>query len=568
MSDIRDILGLPTAAKSEGGEAKPRDKVKKEAPLKKPDGVSREVWLLQSGSREELAPPLIPTHNVGLKQKRKTSSVKVSWQWKPFSNSARKDGLQLKHWVKILGDEPPSADYAFAKYNKKAELVVYNDEEYASLVHQLDPAWSRAETDHLLELCSMFDLRFVQIADRFQYPNRSVEDLKQRYYSLAKALLEARASCPEEANIHPIVSVGYNHAHERERKRCLDYLLSRTPQQFEKEAEVLEEAAEIEERRRVRALSVPAASMAAAKEVSTEARAAGVIPRHPHHMPFKQHQGPGRPAGQARAGGDVIMGLGVPEPLPAWCSEEVEVPDVTAPTGPLSLMPPKPLVPNTQALTLNKPEPGVYLRSKYAATLGSSPALLGNLPRAAKRVDQVCEEFGVKALVHPSQACMNTWLRLRMEVAQLLDLKKNAARVHDAAAVPAPSSGMGVTPDLSSSLLAGTPGVANPSLTTPCPIPSGSAAVFPGSVAAPAQGSITPKGQRSHRVMGSEMDAALHTPQMGFEEMPSPGGTGSAERSSKRGGPKRKAPAPARFEDSPPRRNADSKRPRLGRRID
>lgn len=43
MSDIRDILGLPTAAKSEGGEAKPRDKVKKEAPLKKPDGVSREV---------------------------------------------------------------------------------------------------------------------------------------------------------------------------------------------------------------------------------------------------------------------------------------------------------------------------------------------------------------------------------------------------------------------------------------------------------------------------------------------------------------------------------------------
>lgn len=36
-----------------------------------------QVWLLQSGSREELAPPLIPTHNVGLKQKRKTSSVKV-----------------------------------------------------------------------------------------------------------------------------------------------------------------------------------------------------------------------------------------------------------------------------------------------------------------------------------------------------------------------------------------------------------------------------------------------------------------------------------------------------------
>jgi DNA methyltransferase 1-associated protein 1 len=43
-------------------------------------------------------------------------------------------------------------------------------------------AWSREETDKLFELCERFDLRFIVIADRFP-TTRSVEDLKNRYYS-------------------------------------------------------------------------------------------------------------------------------------------------------------------------------------------------------------------------------------------------------------------------------------------------------------------------------------------------------------------------------------------------
>ena len=40
---------------------------------------------------------------------------------------------------------------------------------------------------------------------------------------------------------NPIVSVGYNYNHEKERKRCLAYLLSRTPGQSTEEAAILEE---------------------------------------------------------------------------------------------------------------------------------------------------------------------------------------------------------------------------------------------------------------------------------------------------------------------------------------
>jgi hypothetical protein len=42
--------------------------------------------------------------------------------------------------------------------------------------------WSREETDQLFDLCERFDLRFIVIADRFP-TDRSVEDLKSRYYS-------------------------------------------------------------------------------------------------------------------------------------------------------------------------------------------------------------------------------------------------------------------------------------------------------------------------------------------------------------------------------------------------
>jgi DNA methyltransferase 1-associated protein 1 len=42
--------------------------------------------------------------------------------------------------------------------------------------------WSREDTDRLFDMCEQFDLRFYVIADRFT-PSRTVEELKQRYYS-------------------------------------------------------------------------------------------------------------------------------------------------------------------------------------------------------------------------------------------------------------------------------------------------------------------------------------------------------------------------------------------------
>lgn len=52
-------------------------------------------------------------------------------------------------------------------------------------------SWSRQETDHLFDLCRRFDLRFIVIRDRWdrsRFPDRSVEDLKERYYEICATM--------------------------------------------------------------------------------------------------------------------------------------------------------------------------------------------------------------------------------------------------------------------------------------------------------------------------------------------------------------------------------------------
>jgi len=99
--------------------------------------------------------------------------------------------------------------YPFARFNKKVDLVKYTDEEYERVVKPLSKDWSKEETDHLWRLCEEFDLRFIVIADRYdldfagekkrekkakakKQKLRTVDELKERYYSVSKAILEYR----------------------------------------------------------------------------------------------------------------------------------------------------------------------------------------------------------------------------------------------------------------------------------------------------------------------------------------------------------------------------------------
>ena len=82
--------------------------------------------------------------------------------------------------------------YHFDQFNVKLDLPTYTDEEYEQFLS--DPDWTKEETDYLWSLCADFDLRWVVIADRYEWEDkeRTMEDLKDRYYSGVRQLLAGR----------------------------------------------------------------------------------------------------------------------------------------------------------------------------------------------------------------------------------------------------------------------------------------------------------------------------------------------------------------------------------------
>lgn len=251
-SDVRDILDLDGGDTSTSPsiaslmERKKKNK-KAEVTFKKPDGMHRELWgLLWTDNRD--APPIIPTDtNQGYKQmKAKIGRSRVRpWKWMSFTNPARKDGAVFHHWRRVADE---GKDYPFARFDKSVDVPVYSDIEYQQHLH--DDSWTRPETDHLFEMCKKFDLRFIVIKDKWnrdKFPDRSVEDLKERYYNICNTLARVRAAPGHEPKIRV-----FDADHERKRKEQLIKLFDRDPEQVKEEEYLVAELKKIELRKKER----------------------------------------------------------------------------------------------------------------------------------------------------------------------------------------------------------------------------------------------------------------------------------------------------------------------------
>ncbi|QRV72927.1 SWR1-complex protein 4 [Ceratobasidium sp. AG-Ba] len=236
-ADVRDILSLPAAS---GSTVAPR-KLTSNAP-KKPDGISREVYALIGDNSPTLvqqyaAPRLKQKPTFGKKQAPKVEKPAVKWEWREFNNGARKDGLKLSHWVKVPPESEPDQTYQFEKYNVPSTVYVYSTDEYNK--HLQDAEWSREETDYLFNMAREYDVRFFVMHDRYEFPGgveRSVEDLKHRYYGVCRKLLRTRPWGGDETTKAQLLS-SFNFDKDREttRKEYLRGLFNRTPAQIAEE---------------------------------------------------------------------------------------------------------------------------------------------------------------------------------------------------------------------------------------------------------------------------------------------------------------------------------------------
>ncbi|KAJ8672349.1 hypothetical protein QAD02_003608 [Eretmocerus hayati] len=187
MSDVRDILDIESPATIEltkesilASDKKIKRKNDSKVP-KRPEGMHREVFALLCKDNHDV-PPMFPSNtNKGYKQvKAKLGMKRVRpWKWTPFINPARDDKAEFHHWRRV---SDAGVEYPFAKFNKKLFIPSYTNTEYVQ--HLVSNGWTRAETDHLFDLCHRFDLRFIVMHDRWdrkKYQVKTVEELKSRF---------------------------------------------------------------------------------------------------------------------------------------------------------------------------------------------------------------------------------------------------------------------------------------------------------------------------------------------------------------------------------------------------
>lgn len=149
-------------------------------------------------------------------------------------------------------------DYVYAKFNVKVTVPEYTDEQYES--HLKNEGWSREETDYLVNLAQEYDLRWIVIADRYEFqpgeiprqngdtmsgtvPSkpRSMEDMKARYYDVAaktmalKQPLESMSTT--EFELHEKMTK-FDAKLETTRKDLAEKLFLRPPEEV-KEEEIL-----------------------------------------------------------------------------------------------------------------------------------------------------------------------------------------------------------------------------------------------------------------------------------------------------------------------------------------
>ena len=246
-SDVRDILDM----KQSSGSSKMSKKKKMKRlvePIKRPQGVHREVWgLICKDDMDQ--PPLIPNEEPKLYQhpKARLRHGVRKWNWIPFKNPARIDQAEFCHWRCVNDD--PNKEYLFAKYNKHIQFARYTDTEYNQYL--IDENWTKIETDYLLELCQQFDLRFFVIHDRWDASrfvnakSRSIDELKDRYYKVIGVMQKLKVGEDSQTYVFDL-------EHEQKRREQLEKLFNRTKEQVDEELYLIEELKKIEIRKRER----------------------------------------------------------------------------------------------------------------------------------------------------------------------------------------------------------------------------------------------------------------------------------------------------------------------------
>jgi hypothetical protein len=315
----------------------------------------------------------------------------------PFSSPTGSGMGQTHHQKrKEINREPPDSDFvgtadvailsgdrvATAPESKTTASGTSNLAKLAIYFVPPQKLWTREETDMLFELCDQFDLRFPVIHDRWpsKFATRSVDELKDRYYAVAKAVLEYRTKVDKtvltkmpvalQKHAQAISMNPFDYEYECIRKNQLERQYMRSKEELREEEETVRNARRIE---------------ANQKRVKKERE---------------------RLAKLLTPAGDILM----------TAPDGTRVVDAKIAAAAIALSQPQKVFPH------RKPTSGAHARSSQIYTPVTQSS------RLAKRVDQVLEELKVGTRPTPTSYVVDNFDLLRMDILSYLELHRTVLR--------------------------------------------------------------------------------------------------------------------------------------------
>mmetsp|Transcript_25075 Transcript_25075/g.37884 ORF Transcript_25075/g.37884 Transcript_25075/m.37884 type:complete len:555 (-) Transcript_25075:74-1738(-) len=184
-----------------------------------PDSQKKEIMEVEGVDKVEekekfsvsSLPPIVPSFTANRDFKVKVGNKTISsskrcrkWEWAPFTTSARSDEQQFRHWVRA-GVEYP--DYPYARFDIHLDPVQYTDDEYRKFLQH--KTWTKSDTDRLMELARVFELRWAVIYDRWSsdVSQHKIEDLQHRFYTVAAILSQARITKEAASEVSALSAV-------------------------------------------------------------------------------------------------------------------------------------------------------------------------------------------------------------------------------------------------------------------------------------------------------------------------------------------------------------------------
>ena len=246
---VRDILGVQ-AVQKEGKSLKslfkgsaPKEKTKtgrKKGPSKELEALTQQFFGggVSDDSGDETAPrPYIGVH-ISQKLKNQRHVVCGKWERKLIVDNAFEDktynpNLVLYGYEKVGPQDEPD----YFECGGRPETHRFEPSQYQQYYSKLDKSWNLRDTQALFDICDKVGLRFHVVYDRWLSDRRSpplrtctIEDLKKRYYAVAKISVEREFAAKiskrpgekqmltHECSKHKMVKFSYDKETELKRK--------------------------------------------------------------------------------------------------------------------------------------------------------------------------------------------------------------------------------------------------------------------------------------------------------------------------------------------------------------